>query len=72
MNESVPAAYLAGGGVRADPEDAHPGHKTAQEQMRAFGGTVSFRLLEGEEAAVRACGRTGCSPWASRWAASSR
>jgi cystathionine gamma-synthase len=36
----------------------HPGHKTAQEQMRAFGGIVSFRLLGGEEAAVRACGRT--------------
>ena len=36
----------------------HPGHKTAQEQMRAFGGMVSFRLLAGEEAAVRTCGRT--------------
>ena len=36
----------------------HPGHKTAQEQMRAFGGMVSFRMLAGEEAAVAACGRT--------------
>jgi cystathionine gamma-synthase len=36
----------------------HPGHKTAQEQMRAFGGMVSFRVRGGEEAAVRACGRT--------------
>jgi cystathionine gamma-synthase len=36
----------------------HAGHKTAQEQMRAFGGMVSFRLAAGEEAAVRACGRT--------------
>jgi cystathionine gamma-synthase len=36
----------------------HPGHKTAQEQMRGFGGVVSFRLLAGEQAAVRACGRT--------------
>jgi cystathionine gamma-synthase len=36
----------------------HPGHKTAQEQMRAFGGMVSFRLLAGEDAAVRTCGRT--------------
>jgi cystathionine gamma-synthase len=36
----------------------HPGHKTAQEQMRAFGGVVSFRLLAGEQAAVRACGQT--------------
>ena len=37
---------------------SHPGHKTAQEQMRAFGSMVSFRLLAGEEAAVRVCGRT--------------
>jgi cystathionine gamma-synthase len=37
---------------------SHPGHKTAQEQMRAFGGMVSFRLSAGEEAAVRTCGRT--------------
>jgi cystathionine gamma-synthase len=37
---------------------SHPGHKRAQEQMRAFGGIVSFRMLAGEEAAVRACGRT--------------
>jgi cystathionine gamma-synthase len=36
----------------------HPGHKTAQEQMRAFGGMVSFRLAAGEQEAVRACGRT--------------
>ena len=37
---------------------SHPGHKTAQEQMRGFGGMVSFRMLAGEEAAVRTCGRT--------------
>jgi cystathionine gamma-synthase len=36
----------------------HAGHKTAQEQMRAFGGMVSFRLAAGEQEAVRACGRT--------------
>jgi cystathionine gamma-synthase len=36
----------------------HPGHKTAQEQMRAFGGMVSFRMLAGAAAAVAACGRT--------------
>jgi len=36
----------------------HPGHKTAQEQMRGFGGMVSFRMLAGEQAAVRVCGRT--------------
>ena len=37
---------------------SHPGHKIAQEQMRAFGGMVSFRLLAGEQAAVRTCGQT--------------
>jgi len=36
----------------------HPGHKTAQEQMRGFGGMVLFRMLAGEQAAVRVCGRT--------------
>lgn len=37
---------------------AHPGYKTAQDQMRAFGGMVSFRVRDGEEAALRTCGRT--------------
>jgi cystathionine gamma-synthase len=37
---------------------SHPGHKIAQEQMRAFGGMVSFRLQAGEQAAVRTCGQT--------------
>jgi len=37
---------------------AHPSHKTALGQMRAFGGMVSFRLAAGEAAAVAACGRT--------------
>jgi cystathionine gamma-synthase len=36
----------------------HPGHKTAENQMRAFGGMVSFRLKAGEEAAVSMVGRT--------------
>jgi cystathionine gamma-synthase len=36
----------------------HPGHKTALAQMKGFGGIVSFRLREGEQAAVRTCGRT--------------
>jgi cystathionine gamma-synthase len=44
--------------VRYPGLPTHPGHKTAQEQMRGFGGVVSFRLLAGEQAAVRACGRT--------------
>jgi cystathionine gamma-synthase len=37
---------------------SHPGHKTALEQMKAFGGIVSFRVVGGEQAAVRVCGRT--------------
>ncbi len=37
---------------------SHPGHKTAQEQMRSFGGMVSFRMLAGTDAAVRVCGQT--------------
>jgi cystathionine gamma-synthase len=36
----------------------HPGHEVAAKQMRRFGGMVSFRLTEGEEAAVRVCERT--------------
>jgi len=38
--------------------ESHPQHALAKKQMRAFGGMVSFRLLAGEEAAVRVCGRT--------------
>ncbi|NLV54000.1 MAG: cystathionine gamma-synthase [Acidimicrobiales bacterium] len=36
----------------------HPGHAVAARQMRRFGGMVSFRLVGGDEAAVRACGLT--------------
>ncbi|GAA1905587.1 cystathionine gamma-synthase [Streptomyces sodiiphilus] len=37
---------------------SHPGHETAAKQMRAFGGMVSFRLADGEDAAVELCDRT--------------
>jgi cystathionine gamma-synthase len=37
---------------------SHPTHKTAQAQMRAFGGMVSFRHAGGADAAVATCGRT--------------
>lgn len=37
---------------------SHPGHETAAKQMRDFGGMVSFRVADGEEAAVEVCGRT--------------
>ncbi|MDA2808803.1 cystathionine gamma-synthase [Nocardiopsis suaedae] len=36
----------------------HPGHKLAARQMRGFGGMVSFRLRDGEKAALRMCERT--------------
>ncbi|RAG84213.1 cystathionine gamma-synthase [Streptacidiphilus pinicola] len=35
----------------------HPGHEIAAKQMRAFGGMVSFRHRDGEEAAVQVCNR---------------
>lgn len=35
----------------------HPGHETAAKQMRDFGGMVSFRVADGEEAAVAVCDR---------------
>ncbi|WP_042412535.1 cystathionine gamma-synthase [Streptacidiphilus anmyonensis] len=35
----------------------HPGHEIAAKQMRAFGGMVSFRHRDGEEAAVQTCNR---------------
>ncbi|MGH8792049.1 MAG: cystathionine gamma-synthase [Stackebrandtia sp.] len=35
----------------------HPGHETAAKQMRRFGGMVSFRMRDGEAAAVRVCDR---------------
>jgi cystathionine gamma-synthase len=36
----------------------HPGHEIAVKQMRGFGGMVSFRLADGEAAAVAVCERT--------------
>jgi cystathionine gamma-synthase len=38
--------------------ESHPGHAVAQRQMRRYGGMVSFRVAEGEEAAVAVCGKT--------------
>ena len=35
----------------------HPGHDIAAEQMSGFGGMLSFRLRNGEEAALRVCER---------------
>jgi cystathionine gamma-synthase len=35
----------------------HPGHDIAARQMSGFGGMVSFRLKEGEDAALKVCDR---------------
>jgi cystathionine gamma-synthase len=35
----------------------HPGHEIAAKQMRGFGGMVSFRHADGEEAAIEVCNR---------------
>ena len=51
---------------------AHPGHEVAAKQMRAFGGMVSFRAAGGLPRPSRSAAGRGCSPWASRSAASSR
>lgn len=38
--------------------DTHPGHEVAAAQMKRYGGMVSFRVRDGEDAAVEACGKT--------------
>jgi len=38
--------------------ETHPGHEVAQRQMKRFGGMVSFRCSDGEDAALRVCDRT--------------
>ena len=50
----------------------HPGHEVAAKQMRDFGGMVSFRVRGGAERPSRPATGPGSSPWASRWAGSSR
>ena len=35
----------------------HPGHDVAARQMKRFGGIVSFRHADGEQAALDTCGR---------------
>jgi cystathionine beta-lyase/cystathionine gamma-synthase len=39
--------------------ESHPQHELALKQMRGFGGTFSFRLAGGEDAAIRLLGRLG-------------
>jgi cystathionine gamma-synthase len=52
------AAHPAVTGVLYPGLPSHPGHEIAAKQMRGFGGMVSFRVRDGEEAAVAVCGRT--------------
>ncbi|HEY9562909.1 MAG TPA: cystathionine gamma-synthase [Nocardioides sp.] len=37
--------------------EEHPGHAVASKQMKRYGGIVSFRVAEGEQAALDACAR---------------
>jgi cystathionine gamma-synthase len=37
---------------------SHPGYEVAARQMRRFGGMVSFRVADGEAAALEVCDRT--------------
>ena len=37
--------------------EQHPGHAVAARQMKRFGGIVSFRVADGEQAALDACAR---------------
>jgi cystathionine gamma-synthase len=38
--------------------DTHPGHDLAKQQMRRYGGMISFRVRGGEQAALDVIGRT--------------
>jgi cystathionine gamma-synthase len=38
--------------------DIHPGHDLAKQQMRRYGGMISFRVRGGEQAALDVIGRT--------------
>lgn len=38
--------------------ESHPGHEIAAKQMRRFGGMVSFRMRDGEQAALKVCENT--------------
>ena len=44
--------------VRYPGLPGHPGHDIAAKQMSGFGGMVSFRLREGQDAALKVCDRT--------------
>ncbi|THV27110.1 cystathionine gamma-synthase [Glycomyces paridis] len=61
-NAELVAEFLAGHGkvaeVRYPGLSTHPGHDVAGKQMKRYGGMVSFRHKDGEQAAVDLCART--------------
>ncbi|THV40492.1 cystathionine gamma-synthase [Glycomyces buryatensis] len=61
-NAEAIAEYLVGHDKVADVRYpglvSHPGHDIAGKQMKRYGGMISFRHKDGEEAAVAFCDRT--------------
>ncbi|GAB3659152.1 PLP-dependent aminotransferase family protein [Glycomyces tarimensis] len=61
-NAEAIAEFLAGheavAEVRYPGLSSHSGHDVAGKQMRRYGGMISFRHKQGEEAAVEMCSRT--------------
>jgi cystathionine gamma-synthase len=61
-NAEAVAEFLAGHAkvaeVRYPGLSTHPGHDVAGKQMKRYGGMISFRHKDGEQAAVDLCSRT--------------
>ncbi|MDN3243668.1 cystathionine gamma-synthase [Glycomyces tritici] len=61
-NAEALAEFLAGHAkvaeVRYPGLSTHPGHDVAGKQMKRYGGMISFRHKDGEQAAVDLCSRT--------------
>ncbi|MEV3937911.1 cystathionine gamma-synthase [Glycomyces sp. NPDC049804] len=61
-NAETLAEFLAGHAkvaeVRYPGLATHPGHDVAGKQMKRYGGMISFRHKDGEQAAVELCSRT--------------
>jgi cystathionine gamma-synthase len=61
-NAETLAEFLAGHAkvaeVRYPGLSTHPGHDVAGKQMKRYGGMISFRHKDGEQAAVDLCSRT--------------
>jgi cystathionine gamma-synthase len=61
-NAEAVAEFLSGHAkiaeVRYPGLSTHPGHDVAGKQMKRYGGMISFRHKDGEQAAVDVCART--------------